>query len=681
MLNPASIALVGASARPGALGRSVHDLLRHGGFPGVLYPVNHKYPQIHGAPCYPDLRSLPEAPDLVVMVVGSRSVESVVRDAMDVGAGGIVIFASNYLEDDTEPALLCRLKDLSAAAGIPVCGGNGMGFYNYAARALVSFDTPPERPGGNIALIAHSGSVMTYLANTDPRMMFNLVVSPGQEINGTAADYMHYALAMPDTRVIALFLETVRDPEGFCAALYEARQRRIPVVIVKVGATEQSARLAASHSGAVAGRDSAFQAICDRYGAIRVRDIDELSATALLLSHVGVPGPGDLSGILDSGGLREQMIDLAPAAGVRFARLTETSRAGLAEVLEHGLVAENPVDAMGAINVDVGSLFSRCLGILGDDPGTAMVSLEFEFRDGFSQYPQLLEVARDCANRLPRPLVVINSTASVGNSREAAALGRHGIPVINGISNALAAIGNAFRYRDNRLFPCPERPAGSPDLSRWRALVRGRTSLEEADALELVRDHGLPVAPFAVADSLEAACSAAFDLGYPVVLKSARPGLKHKSDQGGVRTDLRDRENLVQAYAEMAASLGPRMLIASMAGPGVELGFGMINDGQFGPVLMLGAGGIHVELFSERQYVPAPCSGQEALHALRKLNVSKLLEGGRGRAPCRIDLVAETASRFSWLAHDLRGCWSEMDLNPVIVTPDACTIVDALIIT
>ena len=209
----------------------------------------------------------------------------------------------------------------------------------------------------------------------------------------------------------------------------------------------------------------------------------------------------------------------------------------------------------------------------------------------------------------------------------------------------------------------------------------GRTSLAEADALELVRDHGLPVVPFAVADSLEAACSAAFDLGYPVVLKSARPGLKHKSDQGGVRTDLRDRESLVQAYAEMAALLGPRVLVASMAGPGVELGFGMINDGQFGPVMMLGAGGIHIELFSERQYVPAPCSGQEALHALRKLNVSKLLEGGRGRAPCRIDLVAETASRFSWLAHDLRGCWSEMDLNPVIVTPDACTIVDALIIT
>ena len=680
MLSPASVAIVGASGRPGRPGYRVQRVLRKHGFAGDIWPVNPNHARLGEDACYPDLSALPSAPDLVVVAVNSRRVEAVVRSAIDAGAGGVVIFSNNFIEQDVEPCLLERLKTLCRNAGIPVCGGNGMGFYNYDARALVSFDSPPERPAGHIALIAHSGSVMTYLANTDPRLMFNLVVSPGQEIHGTVADYIQYALCMPGSRVVAVFMETVREPEGFVVALSKAREIRIPVVIVKVGATEQGARMAASHSGAVAGDDSVFQAICDRYGAIRVRDMDELAATALLLSQKHRPGPGGLSSLLDSGGLREQMVDLASDFGVTFTRLSESSRDQLDGTLEHGLIPDNPVDAMGSINADVAQTYSRCLEILGSDPGTAMVSLEFEFRDGFSHYPALLEVARKWRIDSDKPFVVINSTSRTDNNLEALELGRCGIPVINGISPALAAIGNAFRYRDHRMYPLADTPSIPETARHHEAKILETGNTGEAETLSMLSDFGLPVVEFRPAKNARQALEAAEALGYPVILKSARPGLLHKSEAGGVMPDIRTRDGLLDAYGELSACLGDEVLVASMLGDGVELAFGMVNDRQFGPVVMVSAGGIHVELLDDRRFIKAPCSVEEASHHIRSLRICRLLEGYRGRVPCRTDLAATALSRFSEVAVALQDCVLEMDANPVIVTPHDCRIADAMAI-
>ncbi len=679
MLNPGSIAIVGVSGKPASFGHKVLSLLRDNSYPGEVFLVNPGYDSIGDHRCYKNLSALPVCPDLVVMAVGNHRMESSVREGIDVGVGGFVIFANNYLEGDVEPLLLDRLKQMTRQAGIPVCGGNGMGFFNYDSGTLVSFDTPPERPAGHISLVAHSGSVMTYLANTDPRLMYNLVVSPGQEISGTVADYIHYALEQPTTRVIALFIETIRDPKHFRFALKKARQKEIPVVIVKVGATEKSARMAHSHSGAVAGSDTAFQALCDHYGAIRVADIDELAATALVLSQEWKPGPGKLSSLLDSGGLREQMIDLAEPRGVEFTELTEKSKEALGEVLEHGLVAENPVDAMGAINIDVAPIYEKCLRILNDDPGTAILSLEFEFRDGFSQYPKLLDVTRDSAKYRDKPLVVVNSTVNVSNSRDALELGKTGIPVVNGISLALAAIGNTFWYRDHVLHSPPVNDLDQETIDRWKLTLTGKDSLDEVESLELLQDFGLPVVDSRLASSVDEVMNAA-SLGYPLVLKSAQPGLLHKSDADGVRLGLDDEKQLGEAYTDLSSRLGPRVVVAPMVTGGVELGFGMVNDEQFGPMVMVCAGGIYIELLDDRRFIPAPCSPDEAMHHIQSLAIYRILKGARGKPACRADLAAQALSRFSQVAYALRDCVSEIDLNPVIVTADDCIIVDALVI-
>lgn len=694
MLAPQSIALVGASKTPGSFGFRSKQLLENHAYPGVLYLVNPRYQEIDGMACYPNIESLPRVPDLAVLVIGSHAVEAVFDKAIQLRVGGMVIYVNNYLEEEVSPTLLQRLKTKAAKADIPVCGGNGMGFYNYDTHTLVSFDFPPERAPGHIAFIAHSGSVMTYLANTDPRLMFNLAVSPGQEIHGTVADYMLYALAQPSTRVLAIFVETIRDPARFILALKSAREKQIPVVVVKVGRTEQSARMAASHSGAVAGNDGALQGICDHYGAIRVADMDHLAATALAFSQPRRPGKGGLSSLLDSGGLREQMIDIGAGMELKFTALTEHARAQLEQFLEYGLVAENPVDAMGALNVDVAEIYRNCLKILADDPGTAMLSLEFEFRDNFSQYPVLLDVAKEFINLTDKPLLIINSSVNANNATTANELGRLGIVVINGVSLALSAIANMFRYRDHILFDSPAMAATTSNgdnthdhyldnkmLAYWRSHLQNTPVSGEVESLKLLADFNFPCVRSRVTDNLADAVAAAQALGYPVVLKSANPELLHKSDADGVRLSLIDANAVAEAYQDIANRLGARVSVASMLAAGVELAFGMINDPQFGVIVMVCAGGIYIELLEDRRFIPAPCTAEEALHAIQSLNIFTILNGVRGKPPCRVELAAQLLSEFSKVAFSLRDVISEIDLNPVIVSTEDCRIVDALIIS
>ena len=682
MLAPASIAIVGASPKPESLGNRVSELLRCHDYPGNLYFVNPKYQEISGIRCYDELKSLPGVPDLVVMVIGNHSMEAQIDQCIALGAGGVVIFANNYLADDHMPPLLMRLKQKARQAGMPICGGNGMGFYNYDANTLVSFDCPPPRPAGHIAMVAHSGSVMTYLANTDPRLMFNLAISPGQEIHGSVADYMLYALDQASTRVLAVFIETVRDPDQFITALKTARQKEIPVVIVKVGSTEKSARMAASHSGAVAGSDAAFQAVCDKYGAIRVQDMDQLAATVLAFCQGRKIGSGKLSSLLDSGGLREQMIDLADQYGVEFTDLAASSKRQLERVLEYGLIAENPVDAMGAINVDVASLYQTCLQTLHDDPGTAMISLEFEFRDGFSQYPTLLDIARDFYQHSEKPMVIINSLSLSNNAQTARELGIHGIPVINGVANALAALGNLFHYRDHHLFPPPQRlDVNHRLLGNWKKTLQDADHLGEEQALRLFNDFGLPVVSHKLVDSGEQLAEAIRSMSFPMALKTAQPGLLHKTDQDGVKLNLQNPKDVEKAYSELSHRLGARAIVAEMVTGGVELAFGMVNDDQFGPMVMISAGGVLVELLDDRRFIPAPFGVEEALSHIRQLKVYPLLEGARGKAPCDVNTVARALSDFSLIVDALKNEIQEIDINPVITTEQGCTIVDAIVIS
>ena len=681
LLTPRSIALVGASPKYETVGNGMIRGVREGKFGGRLYLVNPNYNEIDGLPCCPSLAALPETVDHVVIGVANARIEAQLAEAIRHGARAATIFGSCYLPGDSDPPLTKRLAAMARAAGLQICGGNGMGFYNLEHGLRVcGFPPPAFLAHGSIALISHSGSAFSGLCHTDRRFRFSLAVSAGQELTTTVADYLDFALEMPSTRVVGLFLETVRDPAGFVAALEKARQRDIPIVVLKVGRTAESAALALSHSGALAGNHAAYQALFDRYGVIEVEDLDGFANCLLLFSQPRRAGKGGLATIHDSGGLRELAIDLAADRGVPYARIDDATRQRLAARLEYGLEPTNPLDAWGTGH-DYENIFTDCLQALVDNPDTAVAILCAESRSGFSLHESYGRIVQAVAARTEKPVLMSNNLATVGNDDLAVRCTHMGTPVLVGLASMMTAVRGAFDYRDYRA-----RPSIAPSFApvrakaRWIARLQPGGALDEAESLTLFADYGVPVLPHRIVESAAAAEAAARDLGFPAVLKTAMPGILHKSDVGGVKLNLSDVAAVRAAYDDLARRLGPRTLVMPMAGKGIELALGALDDPHFGPIVMVGAGGVLIEIMADRRFALPPFDTATARRLLDSLKARPLFDGQRGLPAVDIDAVSEALARFSVLAADLAGLFAEIDVNPVVCGPRGCVALDALVV-
>jgi acyl-CoA synthetase (NDP forming) len=683
LLSPGSIAIVGASANEGSLAASTHRQLVDRGYKGVIFSVNPKYENLHGSTCYASLLDLPAVPDLVVFAISGLVLEKCFYQAVELKVGGIVIYAANFIENDTRPRLTERLRHRAAEAGIPVCGGNSMGFYNYDDKVFVSFDSPPcGRPKGNIGLILHSGSGMTYLANNDARFCFNYVIASAQETNATVGDYMDYLLDQSSTRVIAILLEAVRDVPVFVAALKKAREKAIPVVITRLGRTEKSAQLAMSHSGAIVGNHEAFVAVCERYGVILCNDADEMIITAMLFGAGFRVSKGRLASMLDSGGMREQMIDLAEDHGVEFAQISTATTAVLRGNLETGLEAVNPMDGMGALGRDTAKVYLECGKALLDDADTGLLSFEFEFRDGFSHYPELFGVVKELAQRGDKPVLLINSCSFADISNTATELIQQGVPVINGIDVALRSIRNLVGFNPEAEYTeqGSEICFDSRLIGKWTDKLKSLTICDEITSLALMSDFGLPVVDHQTANCMQQVIDAAESFGYPLVIKTAEPGIMHKSDSGGVKVGIEDRQGLEIAYQELSSQLGNHVVVMPMVESGIEVSVGMKNDPQYGPLVVVACGGVLIELLSDRAFGLAPLDGTLATEMIDQLKLARLLDGVRGQAAADRNALIDLMVRFSELVCKFTETIAEIDLNPVIVKRSGCTIVDALVI-
>ena len=680
LLAPRSIALVGGSPRPGSVGNLMVKSLLTGGYPGRLAVVNPRHSAVEGIEAAASMADLPGPVDLAILSVAAHRMEGVFDDAVRAGARAMVIFDACLLDECREPRLLDRLKAKAREAGVPVCGGNGMGFYNFDARTFASFQAPLDIRPGHIAALCHSGSVFGMLANESRRMRFNLLVSQGQEINASVADYMDYTLELPTTRVLALFAEAIRDPDAFVRALARARDRGIPVVVTKVGRTPESARLAQTHSGALAGDDTAFDAVCRRYGAMRTDDLDGLMAAAQILGLGKTVGEGGFAAILDSGGLREQMIDLASDMGVEFAPLSRATVSALKPCLGIGLEAVNPLDAAGPFNESLGTMIGRCASILERDPGVAILAHEYYRTDRNTGLPEIGDVARQIGRESEKPYILMNSLAIADNDKFAGDMLDSGVPVINGVKPLLTGVRCALAYRDDRTRTDVAVPDVDPDLvRRWKERLSGGDVPGETEVLSMLGEFGIPVAASRFCQSLEEAAAAARDIGYPVVLKTAAPELHHKSDRDGVRLGLQDEAALRDAASSLMA-LGPEMCVAEMVHGETEVAFGMVNDPQWGPVVMVGAGGTLVELLDDRASSLAPFGTDEARRLIDGLRIRRLLDGVRSRPSCDVTLLSVVFSRFSAVCHALKDVIAEMDINPLIVGEDFVRAVDAVLI-
>lgn len=682
LLSPRSIAFVGASQRANTPGNDMMRMIRKGGFTGSVIGVNSGYPEVEGYPCVPSLLDLGSAPELVVLAVKNALLEETFDQVVRVGAEAAVIFASAYEPGDRAPPLAERLARKARGAGIAICGANCMGFYNDIDGVWIGgFPSPRERWPGRIALIAHSGSVYGALCHNDPRLRFGLAVSPGQEMTTTVADFVMDAVERPEIAVVGLFIETARDPVGFRRALERAAELGKPVVALKVGRTEAAAVAAASHTGAIVGDDGAYEALFDATGVVRVETLDELATTLMLLESGRRARPGGLVSIHDSGGEREMIIDLADRIGVPFAPISDATRAALAARLEPGLDAANPLDAWGT-GKDFTTEFACCFEALLGDVSAGVGVMSFDLRDDSYLHKGFAEAAKAVRARSEALFAVATNYSQVRHDRVARDLVDAGVPVLDGTAAALVAVRGAMRHRDfltRAPDPWPAPPVTTAHLrAAARDVLERRAPLDEDAALSCLDAWGLPTAARRKVSDAGAACEAARDLGWPVVLKTSAAEVAHKSDVGGVRLGLRSMDDVDAAYADISARLGPHALVAAQVPVGVELALGMVVDRQFGPIVMVGAGGVLVELLADRATALAPFGPGTARRLVDRLRVRRLLDGHRGGHPVDLDALCDVIARFSVMAGELADFVSAIDVNP-LVCGRTIVAVDALI--
>jgi acetate---CoA ligase (ADP-forming) len=682
MLEARSVAVVGASTRDGSVGHQAVLQLVRGGFSGAVYPVNPRYDEVEGIRCFASLDDLPDAPDLAIIAVANARLEEQIGLAASLGVGSAVIFASGEgRSGDGSEALVDRLTLMAGEAGMVLCGGNCMGFVNFEHRLrALGFEEREDLEPGSVTWISHSGSAFSALLHNDRGMRFNLAVSPGQEFTTTMADYLFYALDRPSTRMAALFLETVRDPGRFRAALALAAERDVPVVALKVGREEAARPLIAAHSGALAGEDLTFDALFETHGVIRVETLEEMVETLELLGAGRRAAPGGLASVHDSGGERAHLLDVAGAVGVPLAGISKDTRDRLAAVLEPGLPAVNPLDAWGT-GAGYEGVFLESLEALGADPDTGAVAMAVDLA-GEDLEAGYESVAMETARRIEKPFAMLCNLPTAVDREAAARLRGAGIPVLEGTRSGLVAFRGLFFLRDARAAPPPERSDPVPAQIRdgWRQRLASERPWSELEALALLADYGIPVPRARAVSNADEACEAAEALGWPVVLKTVTPGVTHKADVGGVVLGIGDRAAVPAAYHDLAARLGPEALVAETAPTGVELALGIVRDDQFGPLVMAAAGGLLVEVLQDRRFTLPPVDEARARRLLDGLQVRRLLDGVRGAPSADIDSVARVVVRLSELALDLGDALEALDLNPLIAAPQGCMAVDALVV-
>jgi acyl-CoA synthetase (NDP forming) len=464
-------------------------------------------------------------------------------------------------------------------------------------------------------------------------------------------------------------------------SLEEAAAREIPIVALKVGRSPRGREMALAHSGALAGSDEAFRAVCERWGVIQVGSLDEMADTLELLAAPRRVRGGGLALAGDSGGERALIVDRAAARGVPWANLGEETLATIAAALDPGLEATNPLDLWGS-GRDWQRVYETCLTAMARDAATGIAVLAVDLVRGSRLAPGYIAAVERVHDATVTPVAVMGNLASAVDPAAAARLRAHGIPVLLGTDTALTALRHALTWRPAR--------ARAPDIDSdqevrahwWTVLSRRSTLLDEVESKRLLAAWGVPtIAERAVASEAEAMAAAAA-LGWPVVLKTAAPGLTHKTDVGGVALGLCDERAVAAAYRDLWKRLGPRAVVQRQASPddAVELFLGLTVDAQFGPLLTVGLGGVWVEALGDVIAALPPLSPSQAAALVRRLRGAPLLTGERGRPAVNLTALANTIAAFSRMAAALGSVLAEVDVNPLLTGPSGVVALDALVV-
>ena len=691
MLNPHSIAVVGATPSGGYGGRFLGAVLKSKDRIRV-YPVNPKYSEVMGVVCYPSVAALPEAPDLVGIVVPHHKVLDVLQECHQKQAGSAVVISAGFAERATEAGrdLQRQLGAFARESGLRVAGPNCLGLAN--VRDDIWATASSRTLGGltgHIGLVCQSGATAfgPFLVRAvDSGIGFSHIISTGNEADLDFADFVRYLLDDPDTRVIAGFVEGFKDVRKFLAVAKLAAERGKPIVLIKIGRSAPGARAAQSHTAALTGIDARYDAVFRQYGVIRVQDYDELLEISHLLAHNRKPVKPGIAVVSHSGGISSLTADMCGQAGLDLPPLTDRARDGINAILKDFGWAANPADVTGFSRSEH---FPQIMDSMINEPevGTLVVASA----GAGNQVEQVIS-QRDRTDKG----VVFFWTASRGDKTALAKLKSANIPIFYSpekLARGLQSLIGYHAWRDRRLaggaaaIP-PLTAAQEQTLARLRA--PGRSTLSESASKQTIAAWGIAGTHEQSVQSADAAVDAAQRLGYPVALKADSPDILHKTEAGVVRLGLRDAGDVREAYRQImanAAGYAPNavisgVLVQEMVNGGVEVIVGVAYDAQLGPMLLFGSGGVMVEVYNDVALRRCPVTRAEALDMVAEVKGAKLLRGFRGQPPADIDALADALVRVSHLAVHLEGQLAELDINPLMVLPagQGVKAVDALVV-
>jgi acetate---CoA ligase (ADP-forming) len=692
LVKPRSVAIVGATDRGGP-GRAVMESLGAVGFTGPIYPVNPKYKTVLNIACYPSLTELPEAPDIVVFSIRNPLIPEQMRLAVKRGARAAVIYDSGFAELGGDGAKLQdEIAGLAREAGMPVCGPNCMGILNPPARVTTYKQNimDPAAIVGNVGIVSQSGSVCIALLSDLRRFGVSLSVSVGNEAVTRTVDYLDYLIDDPNTKVIATFTETVREPERYVAALDRAAAAGKPVVVIKVGRSERTQRAITSHTGGLAGSSRVFSELLRAHRAIEVSDLDEMTEVLAVCQGRRWPRGRGISVITGSGGLSELILDNATALGLDLPPLSTAERAEAERVIGRISGDGNPFDAWG--NGDYATNLPHAMSVVDKSERIdAICYCSDTSNDPVIGHPgRVLEnvaMLTTAAGKSEKPHYLLSTRAGVMNRRQVDAMREAGLVVIGGTRQGLAALDRMGRWA---AVPKPLRKAAAKSAMLDAQFV-GRRTINEFDAKRLLAGSGIPVARELRVTTPDEAVQAAEELGYPLVLKAVSDAIVHKTELGLVAVNLKNADELAAAFTRLSktvATLDPypddvAFLVQEFVADGVEVFAGVSRDPDFGLSLAFGMGGIAIEALRDFSLRMLPLRDGDAEAMIAATRGAVLLGALRGREAADTQNLAECLYALGDFAWSNAERIAEIDLNPIKVLPGrrGCVVVDALIVT
>ncbi|XXF75714.1 bifunctional acetate--CoA ligase family protein/GNAT family N-acetyltransferase [Myxococcaceae bacterium GXIMD 01537] len=694
IFEPRSVAVVGASERPGSVGRTLLWNLISNPFGGTVFPINPKRANVLGIKAYPSLRDVPERVDLVVIVTPSTTVPALIRECVEVGVRGVIIISAGFKEIGPEGARLEREVLAEARrARLRIIGPNCLGVMRPTTGLNATFAGAMARPG-SVAFLSQSGALLTAILDWSLRenVGFSSFVSLGSMLDVSWGDLIDYLGNDPRTKSILIYMESVGDARAFLSAAREVALRK-PIIVIKAGRTAQAAHAAASHTGTLAGSDEVLTAAFRRSGVLRVDTIEDLFSMAETLERQPRPAGRRLTLLTNAGGPGVLATDALVAGNGELATLSEDTRARLDALLPPAWSHGNPVDILGDADPE---RYAKALEVAGADENSDGLLVILTPQD-MTEPTLTADRLRPYAKLPGKPLLASWMGGSVVAAGERI-LNDAGIPTFGYPDTAARVFNYMWRYTYNLqgLYETPtltEERTHPEQREEAAQLIRaareaGRTLLTEAESKRLLAAYGIPTVETRVATDAEQAVAEADSIGYPVVLKLHSLTVTHKTDVGGVRLGLKDADAVRAAFGGIRARLEELGQGAAFDGvtvqpmvnlEGYELIIGSSIDAQFGPVLLFGTGGQLVEVFKDRSLALPPLNTTLARRMMESTRIYQALHGVRGRKPVDMHALETLLVRFSQLVVEQRFI-REVDINPLLASPERLLALDARVV-